>query len=1117
MREVDTRAHVLSNGHYSVLLTPGGGGVCALDGCALTRWQPDPTIDQYGVFGYLRDLETGAYWSVGQAPVAADATGGLRASADHVALWSACHGIETSCTIAVARARNTESRKLCIRNHSDRARTIELTTYAEIALNTLAADAAHPAFSKLFVETAFDAGRKALIAWRRRRSPGDRQVWMAQQLIGAGALEYDTDRARFIGRCRSVRAPLALLSRDPLAATVGAVLDPVFVLRTKAVLVADSEMTLELVTCAAESRFALEQLMDAERDTSRAACAGVPALGLPPAWLEAIRFDLGTHEWRCEAPAPRPVLPSREDYGGFNEAGTEYVLPVGGDVLPTPQPWINVLANEDFGCLVSETGAGYTWAANSRENRLTAWSNDAVTDPPSELVRVYDLDSGESWSAFPAPAPAPAAEVRHGFGYSRFTQQSQGLALDTIVFVPRHDPLKCVHVSIRNTDQVRRFRLVSCAQLVLGTGAPDTRGHVETSYRDHAIFASNRQRGEFAERVTFAAALTDAPVSARAATGSRASFLRDPRALDGRFGKDLDACAALSLDITVAAGQTADCVFILGGAESEKAARACLERYPTVAAAQRAFEEVRAYWRDLLTRVQVTTPVPAFDLMLNGWLTYQNLACRMWARSAFHQSGGAFGFRDQLQDSSALLYYDANITRAQILLHAAHQFVEGDVLHWWHPPLSKGIRTRFSDDLLWLPYITLFYMERTGDWDILDENVRYLKAPQLTAGEDEIFVFPEASGTSGTLYQHCCKAVDRSLTKGAHGLPLIGVGDWNDGMNRVGREGRGESVWLGFFLFDILNDFIAVCEARQDRARVHSYREYMEQLAEALNDAGWDGAWYRRAYYDNGAPIGSAQSDECRIDALAQAWAVLSRAAPAERALQAITAMQRQLVCERDGIIRLLTPAFDKTPHDPGYIKGYIPGVRENGGQYTHAATWAVRAIAELGQRESAARLLEMLSPVTQTGNGNVVRYGGEPYVMAADVYGEPPHVGRAGWTWYTGSAGWYYRVLLESVLGFELDNNDVVRLRPCIPRDWPGFTLRYRFGSGTTYTFHVTQREKQSSTSEGSVEDGAIIIPIVHDGGAHDVQIACADDVVPRYESRLDSSTAPLLRTTSL
>jgi cyclic beta-1,2-glucan synthetase len=1116
MSEAITKAHLLSNDRYGVLVSAKGSGYSALCGFALTRWQPDPAGAQPGLLLYLRDLETGEYWSSRQSE--------LHCAADHVRqIWSVS-GIDAQCTTAVLRSVAAETRGIRISNRSGRARRLELTTYAELCLNTLAADAAHPAFSKLFVQTAYDAQSGALLAWRRLQSPEDQPMWVAQRLTGAGELQYETDRARFIGRTRTLAQPGALESRSRLSGTVGAVLDPVFSMRTELHLAPDETTELELLQCAADSRMAVEQILGARLTAEFASGADVSVFGIPPLWEPRIAIATPS------AVAPtvpsnainQPLTPRLADSGAFSKDGTEYVLQVGQHLEPTPQPWINVVANKQCGFLVSEMGAGYTWTANSRENRLTPWSNDPVSDPTGEALYLRDDETGEFWSVLPGPAPANALyEVRHGYGYSTFSHTSHDIAQQATLFVPRHDPVKITQLHLKNEGaRVRRLSLVSFAQLVLGGTPAETRGVVSTEYESGIIFARNPERGEFGERVAFATTVTTAAVIS--ATASRQSFFGDdgtiaqPRAvrdglLDHQFGAGLDPCAALQLSFSLAAGATLDVSFLIGEADDEKGARACLARFASNTEVEAALQIVRAFWRQLLGNVQVRTPMPALDVLFNGWLAYQNLACRMWGRSAFYQSGGAFGFRDQLQDASALLYLDPRITRAQILLHAAHQFVEGDVLHWWHAPASKGIRTRFSDDLLWLPHSAHFYMARTGDHALLDEAVRWVTADKLAEDEDELFVWPQDSGESATLYEHCCRAMDRSLTKGAHGLPLMGVGDWNDGMNRVGRAGRGESVWLGFFLFDILTHWIPICEARNDRARAQRYQTYRRELHAALNDGGWDGGWYRRAYYDDGTPLGSAQSDECRIDALVQSWAVIARAAPEQRAAQALAAMQEQLISEADGIIRLLTPAFDKTPHDPGYIKGYVPGVRENGGQYTHAALWAVRAIAEHGENEQAARLLEMLSPVTRAAHRE---YRGEPYVIAADVYGEPPHIGRAGWTWYTGSAGWMYRVFLESILGFELLKGDTVRLRPCMPAAWPGYALMYRFPDGTTYHFEVEHTEGVSSTTVGELRDGAIRIPLQLDGREHSVRIRAGADVRPRYRSC--SSDVPLLRTTS-
>ena len=814
----------------------------------------------------------------------------------------------------------------------------------------------------------------------------------------------------------------------------------------------------------------------------------------------------------------REVLQFFNGDGGFSSDGKEYVVRLKWDRATglgrPPLPWTNVIANEQLGVLVSETGAGYTWSRNSREHRLTPWSNDPVCDPHGEALYLRDEDGGAWWSPMPGPAPAAADyETAHGFGYTAFRHASHGLEQACTVFVPRDEPLKIVRITLRNTGSASRtVSLFSYQQLVLGGTPADAGRHVVTDIADGVLLATNRMAGPFADGVTFAALLApgDGP---RHFTADRAAFLgahgsvAHPAALeqarlDGRCGAGLDPCAAFQARLTIAPGASVECAVLLGEAKSGDGALALVQRYRLPGKVDAALAAARQFWTGTVGAIEIATPVPAIDLMVNGWLAYQNLSCRIWGRSAFYQSGGAIGYRDQLQDASALIYTQPAMTRRQIRLHAAHQFVEGDVLHWWHPaPIAKGLRTRFSDDLLWLPYVTAFYLKTTGDWSVLDEVEGFLSAPLLGEGEDEVFLKPEQSGTSADVYEHCCRALDRSLTKGAHGLPLMGTGDWNDGMNRVGREGRGESVWMGFFLFRIITDFLPVCERRGDAARIASYGAYRAHLAAVLNDAGWDGAWYRRAFYDNGAVMGSSDSDECKIDALAQAWSVISGAAPADRAQQALDAMEAQLVSDRDGLIRLLAPPFVNTPQDPGYIKGYVAGVRENGGQYTHAACWAVRAVAEAGRGERAAQLLEMLSPVSHALTPEAVAtYQVEPYVIAADIYGFDPHVGRGGWTWYTGSAGWMYRVALESVLGFTLEDGKRIRIKPVVPSSWPQFSIRYRLGDGATvYRIKVSnpgaaaQAQVMAATLDGApaaLEAGAALLPMLADGLAHEVTI---------------------------
>jgi N,N'-diacetylchitobiose phosphorylase len=1032
-----------------------------------------------------------------------------------------------------------------------------VTTYLELVLNTPAADAEHPAFSKLFVQTEWCAERQALMARRRPRSQGDEPLWVVHMLeqedaLGErGAISWETDRVRFLGRGRSPAHPRAMDAGVALSGTTGNVLDPVFSLRRSVVLAAGATAKLVALLGAGEKREDVDAVAAGSNLSSSEAS--------PPIVMhESGDEDLASLSSHAAVPGFRPATPPDglvpspdtepllffNGFGGFSEDGSEYVIRL--DATPDgprwpPLPWTNVIANERAGFLVTESGAGCTWSVNSRLNRLTPWSNDPVSDPHGDALYVRDEDAGVFWSPLPGPTSDDAPyEVRHGFGTSTWRHTSHEIAQEVVTFMPRHDPVRLTRLRLQNlSDRPRRLSVTSYAHLVLGGSPADTAPNITTA-RDPdsgAIVATNPARGELSSLVAFAAAVAEWEGSARGGTTSvtcdRSAFLgprgtvadpaalRAPGSLDGRCGAGLDPCAALRFSITLAPGETAECAFLLGETSSAEDAGAIVGRYKDGAAIAGALDEVRRFWTDMLSGVRIETPAPALDVMVNGWLSYQNLSCRIWGRSAFYQTGGAFGFRDQLQDASALLYLSPAITRAQILLHASHQFVEGDVMHWWHPPTSKGMRTRFSDDLLWLPYITAFYVARTGDGSVLDAMTPFVTARQLRPGEDEVFLQPTDSGTEASVYDHCCLAMDRSLTAGSHGLPLMGSGDWNDGMNRVGREGSGESVWLGFFLFDILDDFIPICERRGDAAHAARYRAYQTKLGVALNEGGWDGAWYRRAYYDDGTPLGSAANDECRIDTIAQAWSVLSGAAPRARAEQALDAMERYLVSEPDQIIRLLTPAFDKTSHDPGYIRGYLPGVRENGAQYTHGALWAVRALAELGRTERAARLLEMLSPAHHGRSAEEVAvYQTEPFAMAADIYGTAPHIGRGGWTWYTGAAGWMFRVALESVLGLTLQDGNRIELRPCIPEGWPGFTVHYRLADGRTrYAIAVKRApatsEKTTARIDGqpaTIADHAVLIPLSADGGLHQVEVALAADVGPRYVP----SAAPSVRMTS-
>jgi cellobiose phosphorylase len=805
-------------------------------------------------------------------------------------------------------------------------------------------------------------------------------------------------------------------------------------------------------------------------------------------------------------------------YGGFSHNGKEYVIRLSPSASHRPpQPWTNVVANESMGFIASESGACFTWSVNSREHRLTPWYNDPVTDPHGEALYLRDEVARTYWSPTPGPAPDVGAyEVRHGFGYTRYRHVSQGLVQEVCLYVPRRDPVKITRLRLQNHgNETRELSVFSYQRLELVATAPDKAQFIVTRYDpgSHTLQATSQYNQAFADRVVFAAVVApekhDGPIQftcdrkafiGRNGSPSRPVALCSTEILNGVTGSGLDPCFAWQVKVVLPPGESFECAFLLGETADKDSLQDLITRYCNVMALDDALSESRVFWEQLLGGVQIKTPCSEIDLMVNGWLSYQNLSCRIWGRSAYYQSGGAFGFRDQLQDAAALVYLRPELTRHQILLHAAHQFVEGDVLHWWHPPTGEGLRTRFSDDLLWLPFITSFYIQTTGDRALLDEAVRFIRARPLNRDEDESYLSPEDAGESASLYEHCCRALDRSLTTGRHGLPLMGTGDWNDGMNRVGRKGRGESVWLGFFIHHILDSFIPLCEQRGDEKRAGEYQEYRLHLGEALNTAGWDGAWYRRAYYDDGTLLGSAQNDECRIDALAQAWAVISNAVPPKRATQSIEALERHLVSEENGLIRLLTPPFDQTPHDPGYIKGYVPGVRENGGQYTHAALWVVKAIAEFGRLSRAASLLAMLSPVFHTRTLEETEvYRVEPYVVAADVYGVPPHTGRGGWTWYTGSAGWMFRIALESILGIKQVEGNTLWLRTRMPETWPSFSLHYRIPeTPTIYDISVNNdpsRTKHSVTFTiddvpGEVVAGMAKIPLVRDGGRHRVQL---------------------------
>jgi cellobiose phosphorylase len=1270
---------LLSNGRYGVIITTDGAGCSTWQGLDVTRWREDATRDCWGQFCYVRDTTEGTAWSAAYQPLCRPADENEVAfHADRAEFRRRDGDAETRLAVCVAQDCDAEVRLVTVANHGSRPRELDLTSYAEVCLNPRRADQAHPAFAKLFLETEFIPASGALLARRRPRGADQRPLWAVHvsvtQGTGGSAPEYETDRARFLGRGRTPADPVALDAGTRLSGTTGPVLDAVFSLRRRICLDPRSQASIAFITGVAETREAANALTERFRHFeavdrafagARDGCrdelgklgltpndvalfnqlagsvlftnsslrqldaVAANCLGQPGLWPHAVSGDLPIMLVRFTAPADEPLVrqlvqwhaytrgrglpldlvilvehpgeaadrlraallggaagpllgkpggvfilsaekmsvdeqvlfaaaaravlgggrgsladqvlrlaatatPARprvtrtpvaaeaagqsttppgelrfwNGHGGFTADGREYMIVVDGTArgrpaLP-PAPWTNVLANPGFGCLVTEAGLGYTWAGNSQMNRLTPWSNDAVSDPPGEVVYLRDQETGAVWTPTPLPrGPVAAVTVRHGQGYTRYTQRSSGLDQDLLVLVPPEDPVKLLCLTVRNAgNRPRRLSATYYAEWVLGTVRDNAPLQIvcERDAVSGAILARNAWAGAFAGLLAFAAA----GPRLRTATADRAEFLgrngtpAAPAALgrdgfSGRAGPALDPCAALMTETLLAPGQTDEVVFVVGQAEGLDEVRRLVGAYTDPVRARALLADVQRRWDRILGAVHVTTPDAGLDLMVNRWLLYQVLACRVWGRSAFYQSGGAYGFRDQLQDVLALVHSCPEEARAQILRSAARQFEEGDVQHWWHPPSGIGVRTRISDDLYFLPLATHHYVTTTGDAALLDEQVPFLQSPALRPDQEEDFGLPGVSGQTGSVYEHCVRALERGYQLGPHGLPLMGTGDWNDGMNKVGAGGKGESVWNGWFFVTVLRAFAELGGRRGDSPRAEWCRQRAEALRAALEANAWDGSWYRRAYFDDGTPLGSAQNDECQIDAIPQAWSVISGAADPSRARQATAAVEERLVRPEGKLIQLFDPPFDKGALQPGYIKGYVPGIRENGGQYTHAATWVVLAVALQGRGDRALELWNMLNPVYHaTTPAEVERYKVEPYVVCADVYGVPPHTGRGGWTWYTGSASWLYRVALEGILGFRRAA-DTLRIEPCVPPGWRGYEIAYRYGSAT-YRVRVdnptgTGRGVVSVTLDGQPVAGGAV-PLRDDGRDHAVRV---------------------------
>ncbi len=1269
---------LLSNGRYHVMITNAGGGYSSWKDLAVTRWREDSTLDNWGTFCYIRDEETGDFWSTAFQPT-------HKRTQNYEAIFSPAriefrcsnNDFDTHCEISVSPEDDIELRKVRITNKARRRRTICITSYAEVVLATAISDALHPAFSNLFVQTEIIKERQAIICHRRPRSADEQVPWMFHLMTAHEAeikeISYETSRAEFIGRDRSVTEPQAMKNSAPLSGKTGSVLDPIVAVRYLITIEPEASALINIVTGIGETKqdclglvekyqdwhlaervfelalthsdVVLRQLNATESDAqlyghlASSIIYPNPNLRAEPAIIaknrrgqsglwgysisgdlpivllqiqEAINIDLvrqmiqahaywrlkglktdlviwnedragyrqvmqeqilglisagaeaniidkpggiflrsaeqiptedriliksvariiitdsdgslaeqANHRASGEIRPPRllpvksygkeqPLTPSapRTDLlfynglGGFTADGHEYVITTTSEET-TPAPWANVLANPTFGTVITQSGSTYTWRENAHEFRISPWHNDPVSDACGEAIYIRDEETGHYWSPTPLPAKGKMPYIsRHGFGYSVFEHKETGISSELWVYVALDAPIKFSVLKLRNeSGRARRLSATGYTEWVLADLRTKSAMHVVTELdpKSGALFARNPYSMEFSSYVAF----FDVDDVDRTVSGNRSEFLgrngtfSNPAAmsssrLSGKLGAALDPCGAIQIPIELQPDEERQIIFRLGAGSDTEDATAIVNRFRGTQAASTALELIFEHWKHTLGAVHVQTPDPAINVLANGWLLYQTISSRLWARSGYYQSGGAFGFRDQLQDVMALVHAEPSLFREHLLLCASRQFKEGDVQHWWHPPAGRGVRTNCSDDYLWLPLATSRYVLSTGDTGVLEAQIAFLDGRLLNSEEDSYYDLPFHSNEVTTLYEHCVRAIKYGLNFGEHGLPLMKGGDWNDGMNLVGNKGKGESVWLAFFLYDVLQKFTKIANLRQDP----NFAKYCESTAAKLQQNielhAWDGLWYRRAYFDDGTPLGSAINPECRIDSISQSWSVLSNGGELDKQRMAMEATDKYLVNRDFNLIQLLDPPFDKSNLDPGYIKGYVPGVRENGGQYTHGAIWTIMAFAALRDNKRAWQLWSIINPLNHSKSAEAIKiYKTEPYVSAADVYAVAPHTGRGGWTWYTGSAGWMYRLILESLLGLHLEV-DKLSFAPCLPADWQDFKVHYRYRE-TVY--HITvllkagEIEKTIVIVDG-VEQNDNLIHLVDDRQEHKVEV---------------------------